>query len=110
MEGPLVKLLMSALGLLALAGGAWRWGLVRGPVIVTLALIAVASSLATVFFLYGGVAWSSRGGGTLLLFALPAGVAAWVSFSVLGVVWESRKVQYAVDWSLLLDALKRLRR
>ncbi len=73
---------------LAMAGGGWRWGWVRGPIVVLLAVVASVSALVTAFFLYGGFAWMSRGGGTLLLFVLPAGVLAWVSFAVLRVVWN----------------------
>ncbi|MBP6597495.1 MAG: hypothetical protein KA196_08270 [Arenimonas sp.] len=81
---------MAASLVVAVLAGGWRWGWLRGPMIVLLAAVAVASSLVTLFFLYGGFAWTSRGGGTLLLFVLPAAVLAWVAFAVLRVVWRSR--------------------
>jgi len=51
------------------------------------AAVAAVSALVTGFFLYARFAWTSRGGGTLLFFSLPAGVLAWVAFALLRVVW-----------------------
>lgn len=48
-----------------------------------LLLVVVAFTALTLFLLYGTVAWSGRGGGVLFLFAIPAGVIAWIAFGML---------------------------
>lgn len=48
-----------------------------------LLLVFVAFAALTLFLLYGTVAWSGRGGGVLFLFAIPAGVIAWIAFGML---------------------------
>lgn len=104
---------MVIIGVVAIGAGAWRWGWLRGPLIVVLASVPFGASLVTAFLLYGGFAWADRGGGTLLLFVLPAGVLAWVAFAILGLVWRSGGTPVAgVDGggSALLHAVTRLRR
>lgn len=70
----------------AMAVGGWRWGWIRGPLVVLFAVVAVGSTLITAFFLYAGFAWAASG--TLLFFALPAAVSAWVGFALLRVFWN----------------------
>jgi hypothetical protein len=103
------RLLLGALVLLAMAAGGWRWGWVRGPAMVLVALVAAVATFATAFFLYAGFAWTSRGGGTLLLFVLPAAVLAWVAFVLLGAARGARADTFDSNLSQLLDTLRRLR-
>jgi hypothetical protein len=71
---------------LAMAVGGWRWGWIRGPFVVLFGVGAVVSALVTAFFLYAGFAWP--GSGTLLFFAVPAAVAAWVGFALTRAFWS----------------------
>jgi hypothetical protein len=80
-----LSFIVGALGLAMVIGG-WRWGWIRGPLVVLFGVGAVLCSLITAFFLYAG--FTSQGSGTLLLFALPAAVAAWVGFALTRVFWK----------------------
>jgi hypothetical protein len=86
MLGNMPLLLFVAVLALAMAAGGWRWGWVRGALVVLCAVVGTVSALVTVFFLYAGFAWPASG--TLLFFTLPAGMLAWVSFALMRVFWK----------------------
>lgn len=85
MDRAVLWAVLAALVLAAVAGG-WRWGWVRGPLMVLFAAVGTVSALVTVFFLYIGFARPASG--TLLFFTPPAAVLAWVAFALLRVFWN----------------------
>ena len=86
MDRAVLWAILAAMVLAAVVGG-WRWGWVRGPLVVLFAAVGTLSAVVTVFFLYAGFAWPASG--TLLFFTLPAAVLAWVAFALLRVFWNN---------------------
>ena len=72
-----------------MAAGGWLLGWLRGPPIVLCGGVAVLASAVTLFLLYGGFAWSDKGGGAMLLFAVPAALVAALAWGGFMALWSS---------------------
>lgn len=77
-----VLVLLAAAIALGVLGIHWKSG-IRSVARVILGILFTLSLLTTVALLVASVALSSRGGGVLFLFALPAAIVTWISGSLL---------------------------
>jgi len=77
------------LGLSALVAGGLAWGWLRGPLVVGLAVATLVFGAITLLLLVGGFGLDDRGGGVLLLFVIPAGLATVLAGLALATIWGS---------------------
>jgi hypothetical protein len=69
---------LAVLAFVLLYFGLQRKSALRSGTRFLLALLTILFGGVTGFCLYGAVAWSDRGGGVMLFFALPAGFITWL--------------------------------